>query len=332
MKRAILLLLIGAVLGGGAVWLLRHGGGKDADEKPAAAEEESKTSVTRDGDGNVVVNISDEKQGDAGIVVTNPFAAQWSPELKGYGRVIDPAPLAALVTELAAAEATYAASSNELARVKTLAGQANASPRALQTAEAAALRDQLAAQSAKDRLALAWGPALANRDALPAFSRTLTSLDALLVRIDVPAGETISSTPAAARIVTLGGATFDADFLGAAATVDAQLQGRGFLFLVPTNSARVAAGEAVTGYLKIPGEPLSGVIVPRKAVVRAEGRGWVYVLNENGESFTRREIPLDRPTENGWFVAGAVTPAQYLVVTGAQTLLSEESKASMSAD
>ena len=66
--------------------------------------------------------------------------------------MLDPAPLAALVTELASAQAAYAASSSELARLKTLEGQGNASARALQTAEAAALRDRLAVQSARERL------------------------------------------------------------------------------------------------------------------------------------------------------------------------------------
>ena len=86
-----------------------------------------------------------------------------SPELKGYGKVLDPAPLAALVTELASAQAAYTASSNELARLKTLEGQGNASARALQTAEAAAQRDHLAVQSARERLTLSWGKAVADQ-------------------------------------------------------------------------------------------------------------------------------------------------------------------------
>ena len=57
--------------------------------------------------------------------------------------MLDPAPLAALVTGLATAGAAYTASSTELARLKTLEGQGNASVRALQTAEAAAQRDRL---------------------------------------------------------------------------------------------------------------------------------------------------------------------------------------------
>jgi hypothetical protein len=90
----------------------------------------------------------------------------------------------------------------------------------------------------------------------------------------------------------------------------------------------------VTVWLQVPGEPLAGVIIPRDAVVRLEGAGWVYVMDKDkgGEGFTRRKIPLDRPTEGGWFVTGNVKVDDYVVVTGAQTLLSEELKAALSPD
>ena len=76
-------------------------------------------------------------------------------------------------------------------------------------------------------------------------------------------------------------------FLELAPSVDPQMQGQGFLFLLKPNSLRLTSGEAVVGYLKIPGEPLAGVIIPREAVVRTEGAGWIYVLNAAGDAFTR---------------------------------------------
>jgi hypothetical protein len=80
------------------------------------------------------------------------------------------------------------------------------------------------------------------------------------------------------------------------------------------------------GHIKIPGEPLTGVIVPRDAVVRAEGAGWVYVLNAAGDAFTRVQVVLDHPMEAGWFVTKGVGMGEYVVVAGAQQLLSFESK------
>jgi len=89
---------------------------------------------------------------------------------------------------------------------------------------------------------------------------------------------------------------------------------------------RLTAGEAVVGYLQTPGEPIHGVAIPREAVVRAEGAGWIYVLNEGGEGFTRLEVPLDRPIEAGWFVTQGVAASNSVVVTGAQQLLSFEAR------
>lgn len=330
MKQAVFfIVLVVAVAGGGVFWLKHRAEapatqGGSAEAKPA--EEAEGPKVTRDARGNVVIALSSEAQEKLGIQATNPAAFRMSPEAKGYGRVLDAAPLAAAVTELAALQAASVASGNELARLKTLEGQGNASTRALQAAEAAAQRDQLAVQSAKAHLLLAWGKAIADRADLPAFVQALAAQEAALVRIDLPVGES-PATPAGARVVTASGTVLEAGFLGPAPNVDPQMQGRGYFVLVKSDASRLAAGETVVGYLKLPLEPLSGVIVPRDAVVRTESAGWVYVLDaKNGATLTRTEVALDRPTDGGWFVTNGATSADRVVVAGAQQLLSIELK------
>ena len=337
MKKAILpvvCVLIGVGLG--VLWMRTHGGGGGAatEEKPAekASDEDAGPTVETDANGHVVVNISDDLQGQIGIKVQGVKEASFSPELKGYGRVLDPAPLAALVTELAADEAAYSASSNELARLNTLASENNTSVRALQAAEAAALHDRLAIQSAKDRLALTWGRAVVDREDFPALVQSLASLSNALIRIDLPAGEKMDSQPLGARIVTLSGSTVEADFVGQVANVDPQTQGQGFTFLVKLDAVRLLPNEAVTGYLKVPGEPLPGVIIPREAVIRTDGQAWVYVLGKSAEALTRLPISLEHAAEGGWFVTNSVTAKDYVVVSGAQTLLSQEMKGQLKAD
>ena len=95
------------------------------------------------------------------------------------------------------------------------------------------------------------------------------------------------------------------------------------MFLVGGKPSGFSPNAAVTGYLKIPGESLDGVIVPSSAVLRYQGKAWVY-LQTGDEEFTRREIPLDRPGANGWFVSSGVTDKDRVVASGAQTTLSEE--------
>ena len=332
MKRAIILIIFIALgFGGGVLWMKKRGAAPppaaETSAAPAPADKEAAApQVSRDTNGNAVISMSDETQGDLGILVKSLAAFQMSPELKGYGRVVDPAPLAALMTELAVAQAAYAASASELARLKTLEGQGNASARALQTAEAAAARDLVAIQSARERLTLSWGKSIADQKDLPGFIHDLTSLEAALVRIDLPVSETLKEPPAGARIARLSGASAEAAFLEMAPSVDPQMQGQGFIFLLRPNSQRLTLGESVVGYIKIPGEPLAGAIIPREAVVRTEGAGWVYVLNSAGDAFTRVEAALDHPIEAGWFVTQGVAAGEYVVVTGAQQLLSIELK------
>ena len=333
MKQTIVLVMfVAAGFAGGVLWMKQR---ETASPPPAAEHSAAPASadneaagpqVSRDTNGNAVITMSGKTQKDLGMLVKSPTAFQMNPELKGYGRVLDPAPLAALITELASAQAAYAASSGELARLKTLEGQGNASARALQTAEAAASRDLMAIQSGRERLTLSWGKAVADQKDLPAFVHLLTSLEAAMVRIDLPVGETLKEPPRGARVATLSGPSADAEFLEMAPSVDPQMQGQAFIFLLKPNSLRLTSGQSVVGYLKIPGEPLAGVVIPREAVVRTEGAGWTYVLNAAGDAFTRVEVALDHPTEAGWFVTKGATASDHVVVTGAQQLLSLELK------
>jgi hypothetical protein len=331
-KRLILaIIVIAALVAGGVFWTSKRGAAAKPAAEGAAAqkpadEESAGAQVTRDAKGNVVISMNDEMQGDLGILVRKVESIQMKPELKGFGRVLDPLALAAQALELATAQAAYAASSNELARSKTLEGQGNASARALQTAEAAAVHDRLALQAAQDRLALAWGKALADQKDLPALVGSLNRLETAMIRIDLPAGEALPPTPISGRIYGMSGQSCEAEFLGAAPAVEAQIPGRGFIFLSKQSGGRLAIGEAVTGYLQVPGEAVAGVIIPRDAVIRTEGAGWVYVVNAAGDAFTRTEVSLDHPTETGWFVTKGVAAGNYLVVTAAQQLLSIELK------
>lgn len=331
MKRAILFVLLGAGLGGGAVWLWQredsHSETAHAPEaREPAGESAVKTSVTRDAAGHTVVTVSPETQDKMGLRVARPEARRLPPETKAYGRVLDPAPLAALWAELTSAHAAAAVSSNELARLKTLEAQGNASARAVQAAEAAWVRDQLAVSSARDRLALGWGDALAQRADLPAVVRALVSLGSALVRLELPAGATLAALPVSARLLTLAGESAQAEPLGPAPARDPQTQARSFLFLVRTNAPNLRPGESVTGFIQLAGAPRAGVVIPREAIVRTEGRSWVYLRHDGGDTFTRTEIALERPLEAGWFVSQGVTPASELVTAGAQQLLSEELK------
>ncbi len=199
--------------------------------------------------------------------------------------------------------------------------------RAVQTAEAAVHRDEVAAGAVRAKLATAYGRMLLDHENLVEFAQSLVAGQTALVRLDVPAGELLKAVPTGAHLVS-GPDTGDviaAQLLGPAGGTDAQLQGQGFLLLVKPEAARLASGMLVTGFFRLPGGVEHGVTVARAAIVRHEGEAFIYIATKDGE-FTKKEIELEHATPGGWFVHEGLKPGEKIVVTGAQQLLSEESK------
>lgn len=288
------------------------------------AEDKAKGAAEKAPDQNQAgLTIDAATQARIGLKMETPAAMQWQPEVKGYGHVIDPATLTAAIADLESARAAAEASGKEYERVKILASQNNSSARSLEAAKASSTHDALVFESALAKFKLDWGRALAeDGDHEKLLSQIVTGTTSL-VRIDLPPGEVLPSPPASARFAALNAAPgpVRGEFFGATDGVNPQTQSQSFFFLVKKQP--LPLGAAVTGFLKISGEPVSGVTVPSSAVLRYEGKGWIYV--QTGDSqFLRTEIPLDRLTENGWFVSGNLSPTNRIVVTGAQTILSAE--------
>ena len=300
---------------------------KDEPPKPEEKKTESPWKLSRNTHVEPVLTLDAATVARVGLQTAPLAAAQLSPDVKAYGRVLDPAALATAVAESMAAGATADASQMDFQRIKTLAEQNNASTRSLQNAEAAASRDAAQAIAARIRLRAMWGEVIANSKDLGGMVESLASGASALVRLDLPAGEVLKSNPTGARVFALADEStpFDATFFGAAPNVDAQTQGRGFVFLVTKPQGQFKPGGAVLGYIRLTGDAQSGVLVPREAVVHADGHAWVYVTTEAG-TFTRKEILTTRALSGGYFVGEPLAAGEKIVALGAQQLLSEELK------
>ncbi|HEY0548752.1 MAG TPA: hypothetical protein VGF13_04065 [Verrucomicrobiae bacterium] len=323
MKKLWLGIIIGLLAGGVGVWLfVGHHKGAAGEE---AEKVESKSHVQHGTNGETFLKLDKETQEHAGLKTAVLEAAELKPELKAFGRVIDPSSLATSLIEIAGTRVQLEASAKEAERVKILFGQnQNVSARALETAEAAVKRDRLAAEAAQLRLFTGWGKSIADRQDIDVFIHSLVAQETALVRVDVPASEKLEGVPTAARLALLSESDtpIAAEFLGAAVSADPQTLGRGFLFLIKGKALPVNA--AVIAYLSLPGETEKGVIVPRDAIVRHEGEAFVYVQSGD-EQFERKEFEREHPLAKGWFTE-AFKPGVKVVVTGAQQLLSEELK------
>jgi hypothetical protein len=289
---------------------------KSATDKPADAPEKT-------GPQNQAgVTIDAETQARIGLKTESPAATQWQPEVKGYGMVIDPATLTAAVADLESARAAAEASGREWERQKTLAAQDNASARVLETAMATATHDRLAFEAALAKFKQDWGGTLAESGGRERVLSEVAKGNTGLVRIDLPAGQMLAATPTAARIVSLMDETksVDGEFYSLTEGVNPQTQSQSFFFLIKGHA--LPLGAAVTGYLKTSGAAVSGVIIPAGAVLRHEGRAWIYVQT-GADVFTRQEISTDRAAAGGFFATG-LSATNHIVLTGAQTVLSAE--------
>lgn len=150
-------------------------------------------------------------------------------------------------------------------------------------------------------------------------------LDRLLARIALPAGQAMPSGVSIAHIVVPGHEKqrLTTERFALAPAADPTTGSQTFLFAVAAEGRDLQPGMGVTAYLQLPGEPLTGVVVPGAAVLRITGRTWVY-LQTDAEHFTRCEVALAAPVDDGWFVAGDLAPGDIVVMRAAQTLLSEE--------
>ena len=277
-----------------------------------------------------LVKLDAEAREHAGIALAELAAATLTSEAAAFGRVLDPAPLAALDDELAAAEAALETSRAVNVRAQNLfQGGENVARKTVETAESQLRTDEIKLSALRRRLALEWGASFAAFEAKArrAFVEQLIAGSAALIRADLPAGEYLADTPKSARLSVLGA---EAQALAAreivpAASADPKTQAQGFLLRVDAPAFPLRPGMAVTAWLALGGEPQAGVTLPREAIVRFDGRTWFYEPEE-GDEFKRHPVALGAPLAGGYFVT-ALKPGEKIVIRGAQALLSHEAKA-----
>lgn len=313
MKKIILGILLGFVVGAATIWLVLRHSAEAAHEKQPAATEQHEAGL----------HLTKEQQASAGIVVAKAEPMELKPETKAFGRVLDAAPLATLLAEIQTAQSSLNATAKEFERLKSL-GE-NASPRSLETAESVMKRDQAALESAQARLLASWGKPFTSRADLATLTRSLLAQEAALVRVDLPAGETLTSEPRAVRIAPLTGdaSAREAELLGPAPTADPQAQGQAFLALIRDHAP--PPGTTLAAWLVTDGAAQRGFRLPRTAVVQYESSLFVFV--QTGDTvFERKRIEAAKSQRDGVFVTSGVAADDRVVMTGAQQLLSEELK------
>lgn len=291
----------------------------------AAAEE------LNEGAGPKAITVEPVAQMRYGVLVTTLRAETAPMGVATTARVMDPGPLLQLDSELATAAATFAASRAEAIRTRKLYTEdRTASARAVEAASAQESADLQKVNAARRRLALEWGGGIAD---LTAHHRSellndLAHGHAALARVEIPAGMAV---PGAGLGIELRGSSeaevFSASVLGSLPAADPRLQTRGVLAELKGDAAKLPIGQMLSARIPTANDtPMSGVVLPRSALVRRGSHVWVYVQTAPN-SFVRRQVHDYHPVSGGWFVASGFAPGDRVVAGGAAALLGIESPA-----
>ncbi|HTI67721.1 MAG TPA: hypothetical protein VL460_09290 [Caulobacteraceae bacterium] len=255
-----------------------------------------------------------------GVVTAPLVAVRRTATAAGFARVMDPAPLAVLDADIAAAAAAYQASRAEAERTRVLhAADATVSAKVAEAAQAQARADAARLTALRRRVGLEWGPAFATlSDA--GRGRLIGDLSAgrtALVRIDMAGGVTPGLHTA--QIDLGAGGLVTAVVLGPARSSDPRLLAAGLIARVDGPDAlKLPTGLSAPVVLSA-GPGAVGVILPRSALLRLGGRTLVYVRRDAG-SFETRAAEGGVTDPQGLFVARGFTPGEQVVVQGASAL------------
>src|SRR5262249_53730773 len=151
----------------------------------------------------------------------------------------------------------------------------------LQAAQGASRSDQAAARAAEQNMALeaaavrqSWGNVVAKWivDDPPPLDRVFGQNDSL-VQLTVPASA-VSVAPQTVLLDLPGSGHIQEKLIPASPRVVPRIQGASFLYIAQ-NRHGFPPGLNLTARLPV-GRLLRGVVVPRQAIVRWQGRAWVY--------------------------------------------------------
>lgn len=277
----------------------------------------------------------------AGIETMVLKNVQKRPELVAHASVLSLEPLMTLRQQYRAASAIqdgahakYQEATLNLARSRELYQQDIISTRRLQeqlalsqsekanVGNAAAQRQALLATSQWQ-----WGETLSNWFVLgnDKSAEPFVKRHAQLLSITLPAN---SPSHAAFKIafVDVQGRRDQAhatQLIARAPQVDPITQGARYFFKL--EGQNLPLGARLTAWLPLAGEEQSGVIVPNSAIVWHLGQACVFV-KAAADHFNRKVLSEFTPSPGGYFVNSVLRDGDEIVISGAQTLLSQELK------
>ncbi len=315
-------------------------GSRDARDPPKAAQA---SPPDRE---EAIVRLDPGGQEKGGIETAAPKEIAYQDQARAYGSVLALDRLTTLYNSSLMASAQVRSAQAKLAASKTASARAQnllkVFPTAVAQAELAegAFKIDVAAvetaeaevEAVRNTAVQEWGPALGEAIVTRSpLAQALVLRKTALIQLTLQTGA--AASPPARISVTLGdGSVAEADFVSGAAQADPKIPNVSYLYTVPAVPGALAGISVLANLPKGAAQP--GVGIPPSAVIWQAGKAWIYV-REGSDKFERRALGEEAaPTADGGYVlpATSLQHDRLIVVAGAQTLLSEESKTQIPSD
>lgn len=289
--------------------------------------------------GKLVVHIPEAIQKQANLELTQLTETVHYNELHASARVVDIQPLLQLrssymeiQTKITTAEAALQVSTQEYDRLKLLRKEAsNISERQLQQARLDWMSSQSQLQDArlkkdniKSQILQSWGPVLSEHvlnDS--AIANDLFKRNSVLLLVTMEGDRQLPDNTETIFVNAYNNRKEAriAHYLSPASFADPAVYGQSYFFY--TEAFNLPTGINLDAWISDKKNENKGVMIPVDAVIWYVDKPWVYVRTGE-EAFVRRQLNEYTVTRDGWFVQSDFKPGEYLVLHGAQMLLSEE--------
>ncbi|MEQ8290173.1 MAG: hypothetical protein RIB78_10650 [Gammaproteobacteria bacterium] len=346
MKKLVYFLVFISCLGAGFIFLsgtdTRFFDNIVADTDDEEEEEESVAALQQLVEGSLMVMLPPETQELAGIETISVEEIRLDAEEKAFATVIDIRPLLELRSryknvqaQLSIAETALRNSALNLENLEKLnAETTNVSLRELQQVRAAWEQDkailqseQVRLQNIRDEMLQRWGSEItgwALKGDSELFNRLLQQQEYLVMLSLRP--EQVLTESFAYVLVNRNGdrqTARKAYLVSVAPYSESNLQGE--TYFLRTNADKLRVGMRLHVWLPGTGYSGEGIGIPDSAIVWHAGKAWAYVQVDE-QTFSRRSLASEVKTEDGWLVRKHFQVGERIVISGAQTLLSEEFK------
>ncbi len=288
------------------------------------------------------VFLNEAAQQASGLQVLTLEPVSYHPEFTASGKALNIQPLLSLrqqylasLSEQQSASAKFNLAKQNVKRQQTLYSHDIVSKRSLQNQQAQWQTDKAQLEGTHfrtkaiyDEALITWGKVLTEWALSPDADNLADFLSGrqTLLNITLTANTHLENNVKDIYIEASGARAkaAKASLISVAPQTDNAIQGESYFFT--TSDPHIRPGMRVAAWIAQQEQNLSGIIIPKSALIWHLDQAFVYIKTGK-DQFSRRAIGHFSETADGYFISSGIGPGEQLVSTGGQMLLSEEFRA-----